>query len=189
MLMSYADRHTQFEYVSFCQFVYTQSPVNESKLLVPHFVGLNNTPTYPVSACYARSTLIVHCPWRNMKYHKLDDSACISHFIHMMDHNKLPRSVKLSYLQAKNRYECEIRESLTDGNGENKNDNDNDDELDDDDEIVLKCIATLPGKSGETDSDDLFDEHVCTGLDYDWSKRHTVRKHHKMKYKNLYFIC
>jgi hypothetical protein len=175
MITSYANRLDEFEEFSLCRFVHHCQPIlKEFKVLVPHFVGLNNTPTFPVSPSYARSCLIVHCPWRNMKFHKLDDKACISQFLQMMERDSFPKSVKLSYMQAKNRYEADIRSAMVGVGDDSKNEPENVDDLDDEDDMVLKCMARLPGHSTSADTSDLFDEQVNSGQTYDWSKRCTV---------------
>jgi hypothetical protein len=152
---------------SFSQFVFEQNMHVQPEKFVPHFVGMNNSPTYPVSSSYARSTLIIHIPWRDAYYHRLDNTTCIKEFHEKIDRNEFPSSVKLNYLQAKHRYE----QSLMNKAVATETDDDSSD-MDEDDRFMLQHMATLNDSMNE--NTDMDTEAFHRGLDYDWSIRHTV---------------
>lgn len=175
MLASYAQRDDCDECLSFCQYVHKIMGNGSSKIAVPHFVGLNSAPSFPVTASYARGSLIIHIPWRNYRFHKLDDGSCIKLFSEVID-TLLPRSVKLNYHQAKNRYETELRKSIAckDSVNDDSDSDEGEEPESDDDKMVLQYMTTLPSHSNTTGFDDCVGEGVCTGKSYDWSIRCTV---------------
>lgn len=174
MLSSYSTRNENDQHLSLCQFVHKEFNRDGLRILVPHFVGLNNAPTYPVSPSYARSTLIIHVPWRDGKYHKMNDSTCVKEFHQFLDRSAFPRTVMLNYLQAKNRYEHQMHRAMTEKLPRDSIPTDDDDYLDDEDRLVLKCMTTMPSHLFVNDSNDSGVDKVFTGRTYDWSARRTV---------------
>lgn len=171
LLGAYMSRPTNDEDISFCAYVHKENEHVHPKIFVPHFVGLNNSPTYPVSSSYARSTLILHIPWRGAHYHRLDNSACIKEFYDRMNRCEFPQSVKLNYLQAKNRYEQSLKRPVDEDSDES--DSDEDDDIDDDDRFMMTHMTKLNGRNNSESCNDIDCLH--RGIDYDWSKRVTVR--------------
>ena len=52
---------------SFAQFLHENLLTTDKdgkETVIPHYVGLNCRPTYPITIDYARSTLIINKPWR-----------------------------------------------------------------------------------------------------------------------------
>ena len=138
-------------------------------MTVLHFVGMNNTPTFPVTSSYARCTLILHVPWREFSFHKMSDQDCIALFYNKMRLSAFPRSVKLQYEQALHRYQHEKPTTEALDGHENSDDESIADNLDSEDALLLKAVTTI--SSATTLNDDyVFDQ----GLKYDWSKRYTV---------------
>ena len=60
---------------------------------IPHFVGVNGTPKFPVTADYAKHQLIVHRPWRS--YPKSDD--WIAEFHTFINGPNAPISAQMTY--------------------------------------------------------------------------------------------
>jgi len=169
LLSAYMNRPSCDESQTLSQFVFDQHKHIDKRLFVPHYVGMNNAPCYPVSPSYARATLIIHSPWRNAFYHRLDDNSCISEFMERMKTCRFPTTVKINYLQAKQRYE---RSQVT---ADNNKPTDNEDmELDEEDQFILTHMGTLTASQPLMDSPDINKDGFHRGLDYDWSRRHTV---------------
>ena len=60
---------------------------------IPHFVGVNGTPKFPVTADYAKHQLIVHKPWRT--YPKSQD--WIADFHSFINGQNAPISAQMTY--------------------------------------------------------------------------------------------
>lgn len=181
LINAYMDRPVSQDNQSFSQFVFNQYSHVESAKFVPHFVGLNSAPCYPVSPSYARATLIIHSPWRNAYYHQLNDSNCLIEFHDRIKTCQFPTTVKLNYLQAKQRYEQSMK--LHEPTMEKIDDSD----VDEDDQFLLMHMtslnATVNGNNSMNSETDCFNR----GLDYDWSKRHTVSSLSKIENHNSGF--
>jgi hypothetical protein len=158
------------EHLSYSEFAYDfHKKKHTTGLTVLHFVGMNNTPTFPVTSSYARCTLILHVPWREFLFHKMSDQDCIALFYSKMRSNLFPRSVKLQYEQVLHRYQQE-KHTLDTLIEENSSDDESlYDNLDSEDALLLKTLTTLPSTAT------LNDDYVFNkGVNYDWTKRHTV---------------
>jgi hypothetical protein len=166
---AYMIRPSTDENQSFSSFIHKKNEHVLPKIFVPHYVGMNNSPTYPVTSSYARSTLIIHIPWRNAYYHRLDNSSCIKEFYDRMDRCEFPTTVKLNYLQAKHRYEHAIK-LRTDGS----DDEDDQSDLDEDDRFMLTHMTTLNDSMDDDMSIDNNTDCFHRGIDYNWSQRHSV---------------
>ena len=75
---------------------------NNQKTIVPNFVGLSNTATYPPTKDYARYVLICYKPWR--EYPKKNDPFIINDFHRWMNSSECPPIASLPYLRAFNRH-------------------------------------------------------------------------------------
>ncbi len=67
---------------------------------IPHFVGVNGTPKFPVTADYAKHQIIVHKPWR--KYPSSQD--WIADFHSFINGPNAPISAQLTYQRVHIRY-------------------------------------------------------------------------------------
>lgn len=67
---------------------------------IPHFVGVNGTPKFPVTADYAKHQLIVHKPWRT--YPKSQD--WIADFHSFINGQNAPISAQMTYQRVHSRY-------------------------------------------------------------------------------------
>ena len=69
-LNKYKSRHKSKENMSLHEFFHDIKNKGEKRKrgsIIPHFVGINGTPKYPVTADYAKHQLIVHRPWRDFQ--------------------------------------------------------------------------------------------------------------------------
>jgi hypothetical protein len=169
LIQHYDTRIKEDEDMTYSQFAYRYYDKNDDKLTVLHFVGMNNTPCFPVSASYARSSLILHCPWRDYEYHKMNDTSCITLFYQKMKSELFPRSFKLGYEQAMHRYNVDEHTKQNAMSTVGDDDNSTSDNLNDEDDMLLKAFSTLPGVPS------LQEEYTYDqGVNYDWSTRITV---------------
>ena len=60
---------------------------------IPHFIGINGTPTYPVTIDYAKHVLIVHKPWRSYP----ESNDWIGDFNRFINDPEAPISAKMAY--------------------------------------------------------------------------------------------
>lgn len=176
---SYSERSDQDEHLSFSEFVYQDLRRKHEGFVVAHFVGMNNFPCIPVSASYARSTLILHIPWRNFYFHQLNNSSCIEKFFQVIKTNGFPKSVNMAYVRAQTEYDKKIlmsQQIQTNANCDDDCTTDNDDDpavLNDEDDLLLRCVTTLQNNGSLTDNDH-ESIHFDQGLEYDWGQRVTV---------------
>jgi len=106
ILRRYQNRHLDKDNLTFCEFIHQENNEKQrTKTIIPHFIGMASTPTYPPTASYARATLIIHTAWRNAEIHKLSDGECLRRFDTSIRTKALPASVMLSYNKIKSQYE------------------------------------------------------------------------------------
>jgi len=163
LIQQYEARSHEDSMLTYAEYAYRKYSTTSSSLTVLHFVGMNNTPCYPVSHSYARSTLILHSPWRDYLYHKMGDHDCILLFKSKVDSKQFPTSVILSFQQALNRHYCQISTAIEESNSSDDN------ELSEEDLLMLKSMTNLSTTECDHDSY-IFNQ----GINFDWSKRHTV---------------
>jgi hypothetical protein len=105
LISKYQKRDNTIEHISLCEFFHKeQANKNNTRTIIPHFVGMSSSPTYPVTIAYARATLIIHMPWREPIFHMMSDTECINTFEYFMNSDTMPRSVKLAYNKERCRY-------------------------------------------------------------------------------------
>lgn len=135
---------------------------------VPHYVGMNGSPTFPVTENYARSIIITHVPWRKYPYNK-DWIQAFNEFINGSD---VPDSVRLSYCRVVQRHItkttfCEPTQTQVD-HSKNK--------------VPTHCqvMMDLTGLQHVKDLDFNYQEMMSLdrGFDYDWSKTEERDLHH-----------
>ena len=105
-LTKYAKRNKNFWHLSFAQYFYMHNiskETNEPKVL--HVTGLNGTPTYPITAGYAKTCLIMYKPWSECKNLSIySDHQAIAQFNSFLQSGQCPRTVKDRYEIARNNY-------------------------------------------------------------------------------------
>ena len=105
LISKYQKLDNTIEHISLCEFFHKeQANKNNTRTIIPHFVGMSSSPTYPVTIAYARATLIIHMPWREPIFHMMSDTECINTFEYFMNSDTMPRSVKLAYNKERCRY-------------------------------------------------------------------------------------
>jgi len=171
-IQMYNCRYDHEEHLSLIQYAEVVYGKEDDKLFVPHFIGMNSSATYPVTASYARGTLIIHIPWRDMRFHKTENDQCIKTFYQYLRDHKFPKQVALNYYQAKHRFE-EIKKQSDDCSDKEQNSEDDtaDNDICPDDLFILKHLAHLTGSTTGTNDDDQAYDY---GVTHDWNKRHTV---------------
>ena len=103
ILGNYIKRKRKDENLSLYEYFYkykSERGKKERGCRIPHFVGVNGTPKYPVTADYAKHQLIVHRPWR--KYPKSDD--WINDFHSFINSGDAPVSAQMTYQRVHVRY-------------------------------------------------------------------------------------
>lgn len=180
-LKSYSNRPKEDEDFSFAEFFEKQMNSEESqqsdKPVIPHFVGMRSTPTYPVTVDYARATLIVNKPWRtNTSPHLLSNDEVISAFQRYIESPRCPRSVKLSYLRVKKRYEDgrEFAEYV-----DNEEANNAEEPVDKEDALLQDVVTQLTKSINSTVN--IWGKIFHKGLTYDWSERRNKVSCHSEK--------
>jgi hypothetical protein len=105
LISKYQRRDKMLDHMSLCEFFHReQANKNNTRTIIPHFVGMSSSPTYPVTIAYARATLIIHMPWREPIFHTMPDTECINTFEQLVHSDSFPRSVKLAYNKERCRY-------------------------------------------------------------------------------------
>ena len=185
-LKSYSNRSTEDEDFSFAEFfekvMNSEESQTSDKAIIPHFVGLRSTPTYPITVDYARAMLIVNKPWRtHSSPHLLSNDEVISAFQRYLESPRCPRSVKLSYLRVKKRYEDgrEFAEYVN-----NEDSNFGDEPIDKEDALLQDVVTQLTKSINSTVN--IWGKIFHKGLTFDWSKRvNKVKCHFKYMYQML----
>ena len=96
MVSRYQNRPQEDEHLSLHQFFHKVKNKGQSAkrgAIIPHFVGVNGKPTFPVTADYAKHQLIVHQPWRECPKKK----DWIAEFNLFINSNQAPDSAKMTY--------------------------------------------------------------------------------------------
>lgn len=102
LLSKYRKRAASLEHLSLYEFFRLTHAVctTTKKNVVPHFVGICGSPTYPVSENYAKQTLVIHKPWR---IYPTSDNW-IKEFNNFINHPDAPVSATVPYQRAMQRY-------------------------------------------------------------------------------------
>jgi hypothetical protein len=163
-IKEYKDRPEIFDLTTVHEFYHItrnghQAKTNK-KLMIPHFVGINGTPRYPVTDDYARHTLIVHRPWR-VYPKQLNWQDEFERFINSPE---CPVSAKMSYQRVFRRYidkmtnyEPKAQEGDHTGNV-----------VAEDDEELMLLVGLKNGD--EYDFDDALFQQLDKGLSFEWDK-------------------
>lgn len=104
-LSSYANRPLEFtknmslhEYFNFVKNITTKS----KKTIIPHYVGASCQPVYPPTRSYARSIMLIFCPW-NKTFEDHDKRDFVKEFKHYINNETCHPFVKISYERQKQR--------------------------------------------------------------------------------------
>ena len=98
----YKKRPVQYERLTLQQYFNLKNNNDPTKKkIIPHFVGVNGAPKYPVTHDYARHTLIVHKPWRTYPSPQTNWIDEFETFIHSPE---CPVSARVGYERVMRRY-------------------------------------------------------------------------------------
>lgn len=135
-----------------------------TRYTVPHYVGLNSQPVYPITKDYARAALLVYRPWVGKSPPRADDNV-IEQFMRFIYSEKCPLSVTIAYHRIRQRHEnktLHVEPVCTEMDyGSNP--------IDPEDQMYLD-LTTMHNIDPETiDADDDL-KNVDRGFDFDWSE-------------------
>lgn len=132
--------------------------------VIPHWIGGNGQPTYPVTADYARTTMLIHHPWKSMTPPSFGGNAVFA-FNEFLKSNECPQSVKLTHARMKQRYRSKITpEPISTEEGYDILE---DQTLDQETQDILSIVRTSTTPNLSTV--ELGGHAIERGLDYDWS--------------------
>jgi hypothetical protein len=138
-----------------------------NKNVIPHWIGGNGQPTYPVTYDYARTTLIVHKPWKASTPPRFTKEEWISNFNEFIASSTCPKSVKLTYVRMRERKlkkrHCEPTA------GEECYDYEPNADMDVDTRDILSLVKTKSVSNDPTLN--IGDFSFNKGINYDWSQR------------------
>lgn len=132
---------------------------------IPHYVGVQGVPTYPVSQGYARHVLVVYRPWReypNMKDWKYEFESFVRSSV-------CPKSARLTYLRVLQRHQDGTKFVEPVASLPNMQDN----EISKEDEEAM-LLAGLGGLSNDVIAG-LDLQQINRGRNFDWGKPAMVR--------------
>lgn len=159
ILARYAARPQNLEHLSLKEYYPEyRKAVNGKKSSIPYFVGVNGTPTFPVTEAYARHVLIVYKPWRtypNQKEWKQDFQAFINS-------PTCPKSATLQYYRVMQRHYDGSK--FAEPTSKEYDYSNNPTSKEDEEAIIL---AGLGGEFGEQ-SGDLELQGICRGREHTW---------------------
>lgn len=166
----YANRPSQFENDSL-ECYYHRVKVDQSraqrKELIPNFVGVNGTPTYPLTYGYARQILIVHKPWR--VYPSEDNPTIAANAFLNSQH--CPAHVRIPYMRAVGRHKTKMtyyepKAQTVDHSGN---------PIDPADQDILDLLGLQGNDEDRDDFDTMLLKNLERGFQFDWDKPAKVR--------------
>ena len=162
----YRKRPSSFKRFSLKQyFHHVKSNNSRTKTIIPHFVGAQGQPVYPVTQAYARATLIVHKPWTDDHPLKYEGGEWIEAFLKFIRTPECPTSVKISFERVKARFTGQLSKHVP--LAQHYETIDEEEEVPDEEtKLLLDLVNSL---SHNLQSDDTY--HFHRGYDYDWSLR------------------
>ncbi len=168
ILLKYQDRPEVWENLSFCEYFHVINNRDEhEKIVIPHFIGMSSTPTYPVTTSYARATLIIHKPWRHAYFHKLSDADCIQEFSKSIKNKTFPASVIMTYEKVKLQH-SENRAFVEPVQRTETFESD-DHGITQEEAELIRLMSSLTANMGK--SVNINGTEYNRGADYDWSRR------------------
>ena len=155
-------RHSSLESMSLHQHFHctrnTQKAKHGKKTIMANFVGVNGTPTYPVTESYARHTLIVHRPWRECP----NRETWLAEFDSFVHSAECPQSAKLTY----ERVVCRHCDKMTHYEAKASNGDHSQNEASEEDIALMHLVGAKC--DGETDCDDCILKSLDCGLQHKW---------------------
>lgn len=165
-IVEYMTRLPEFEdYSLHLYFHITRNGEDKKRLYLPHFVGINGIPKYPVTDDYARHVLIVHKPWREYPS-KLNWKKEFEKFINS---NICPISAKMDYERVMSRYV----DKMTSYEPKACNGTHDKNQVREEDEELMWLVG-MKGADEFKDFDDCLLEKMPKGETFDWGKKPKV---------------
>ena len=157
-----AGTHPEMSLASYFEVVNKDKPMT----VIPHWIGGNSQPTFPVSTDYARTTLLIHYPWKSMTPPSFGcTSSVVRAFYDFLKSSRCPEAVKLTHARMKQRYFSRITpEPVATEEGYDFYD---DASLDQDTQDILSMVRTTTPP--HTSTLELGGHSIYRGLSYDWS--------------------
>lgn len=154
-ISQYAKRDPQYHNLSLHQYYLLRKPNS-----IPHYVGVNGHPCFPVSQAYARHVLICYKPWINYP----NQTTWRQDFHLFINSDACPTSARLTYDRVMQRhYEkttfVDIKATSVDHSGN---------EISEEDRIALLLSGIGVQDSKEFDTD-VFNQ-IERGEDFEWDK-------------------
>ena len=134
---------------------------------IPHYVGGNGQPKYPVTVGYARATLIIHEPWSD-KQRPSYEGDWIRKFEDFLNAPHCPSSVKVAYERVRYRYNRNLTHAEPTA-GEECYDMEIDTSPDQETEDLLSLVSTM--KATLNPEIIMNQNRFDRGINYDWGKR------------------
>lgn len=163
-IYDYARRDEDYEHMSLNDYfhhVKNQNSSDDSKLIIPNFTGMNGKAVYPVTAEYAKATLITHKPWsiRN-KICLQSNNDTITMFLSWINSAQSPKRAKIRFAREKIRFNLDIQKSELKHIPATKDNKDNEDEL-------VQHFSRM--SQSITNKHNLGGWDVDVGIHHDWS--------------------
>jgi hypothetical protein len=167
ILQQYINRPDTCEHMCLQDFFcYIKNTLNPSgKTVIPHFVGINGSPCFPINDNYAKQSLIVYRPWRTYPVSKNWQEE-FNYFINL---RSTSTSCKLTYHRVMQRWYDKMAgyEPISTGTDHSENPVPED----------IRTLLALTGLSSNdiTEFDDAMLKKIDRGLDFEWDRDPKVR--------------
>ena len=139
---------------------------NNNKTVIPHFVGGKNTPCYPPTESYAKSTMITYFPWHG-KF-EIEGRNFIEEFNKIILHPTCPKKVKIPFERIKHRVISKTVHIEPTSQSEKVNFANFSYDMTEENNDLVDAVATFQTENEEENYYSNFDR----GLDFDWSIPH-----------------
>ena len=139
---------------------------NNNKTVIPHFVGGKNTPCYPPTESYAKSTMITYFPWHG-KF-EIEGRNFIEEFNKIILHPTCPKKVKIPFERIKHRVISKTVHIEPTSQSEKVNFANFSYDMTEENNNLVDAVATFQTENEEENYYSNFDR----GLDFDWSIPH-----------------
>ena len=168
ILTKYKQRPEEMEHLSLAEYFHeVKNSDNPKKEIFPHFVGMRNNPIFPPTISYAKSTLLINKPWRDISsIYQQTDNDVMKEFLQFINSDLCPVSVKAAFQRVKSRYE-EHREFEEHADTE-VNYEGNECTLEKEDLDLFHVVNTLTGTEKMVD---IMGYNIDRGLMYNWSEK------------------
>lgn len=142
---------------------YKMGVTTRGKKKIPHYVGVNGQPCYPVRESYAKSVLLIHKPWRHESDHQ--NRNWISEFNEFLYSSHCPDGVKIAY----NRVKLRCLQKMTGYDPVSKDVNTSSNPVSEEDTALIEMSGMHSIEIDRLEKDDLL-QSVNRGIQFDWSQ-------------------